>query len=242
MSRVERHKKRREGEITGIGKVVETPLEDDINLEDKFNINPIIKQEDKDKEITRKKSYNNPVVSKSINIEEMKEKASGNKKELFDIETAFERLQMSHKAPDHDTQLEIMSELFSDNGVEYNDTVEFERDFETNRIMISEDELMKLLDEREKAHNKALERKRRKEKRQKEKEQSEITAPYIKEDLEVEEVVEIDKDDSIKNRISHVSEEFDKFEESLTKRSWPLIAVLIVLVLVLGFLIYRFVS
>ncbi|MDF9866899.1 hypothetical protein OKW22_000454 [Bacilli bacterium PM5-3] len=242
MSRVERHKARREGKITGVGKSENIINDDSIEMTQKFDeINPIVRPEKKE-EIKRKKSYENEIVSKSLNIEEIKEKASGQKTELFDIEEAFKRLKTKHSVPDQDTQLEIMSELFSDNGVEYNSTIEFEKDFETNRIMISEDELIKLLEEREKAYNKAIEKKRRKEKKQKAKEITEVTAPYIKEDLEVEEVIEVKKDDSIKNRISQSNKEFDDFEKSLSKKTWPLVVVLIVLIAILGFLIYNFIK
>jgi len=246
VSRLERHKARREGKVTGIGKEEEVKVEKDIELTQKFsNINPIVRP-DEDAEIKRKKRYNNPVVNKSLNIEEIKEKASGNKKELFDIEEAFNRLQKTHRVPDQDTQLEIMSELFSDNSVEYNNSIKFEKDYETNRIMISEEELMKLLDEREKAHNKELEKKRKKEKKQniktvkEEVDEVEYTAPYVKEDFEVKEFNEIKSDDSIKNRIEKADDEFDKFAEKEGKASWLLIAIFIVLLLILGFLVYSF--
>ncbi|MDL2212041.1 hypothetical protein LJB88_04105 [Erysipelotrichaceae bacterium OttesenSCG-928-M19] len=236
---MERHKERREGKITGVGKEINNP-ETESNLEQQYDINPIINNTRK-ADIKRKKTYNNPIVSKSLDIEEIKEKASGSKKELFDIEEAFARLQEQHKAPDHDTQLEIMSELFSDNPVEYNDTVEFEKNSETNRIMISEEELMKLLDEREKVHQKKLEKRRKREKKEEERQQKlDTTAPYVKEDLEIAEVNEIVKDDSIKNRLGINEDRFEELESKLTRKSWPLVVILVVLALILGFLIYQF--
>ena len=241
MSRVERHKERREGNVTGIGREQKKEVKE-VNLTKQFDVNPIIKQENKEKDIKRKKTYNNPVVSKSLNLEEIKEKASGSKKELFDIEEAFSRLETKRKVPDHDTQLEIMSELFSNNGVEYNDIVEFEKDYETNRIMISEDELIKLLEEREKVHLKALEKKRRREKKKENKKSEYNTTPYIKEDFAVEEVSEIKKDDSVKNRIVQNSDEIIKLEEESIKKNWPLLIILIILIGVLIFLIYSFLN
>lgn len=258
MSRVERHKARREGQITGVGK--ETAVEDKTKsgYEDKFDINPIVRQDET--KIKRQKDYDNPFARKDISINDLKKSISDTKTELFDIEETFSRLAKEHRAPDYDTQLEIMAELFSNNPVEYNN-VDFTRDETTDKIMISEDELMKLLAEREKAHQKLLNRKRRKEKikelkpepkAKKEKEVveerkfeevvelKEDTQPYLKEELDIEEIHYVKKDEGIKNRVDETLQSFDEFGESLDRKPWVLYGVIAVLVIVLAILVYTF--
>lgn len=127
MSRVEKHKKRREGEIT----VNQEPTKIDLT-ENPIEKKPEIKVCD--------------IKQPHQTIRKI-EKAD--QKELFDIEDVFDNLKRTNLAPDHDTQLEIIKEILSGQTSEYND-INFEVDEETQKIKISEVALKKLLEQREK--------------------------------------------------------------------------------------------
>lgn len=149
VSRLEKHKKRREGEVTSSA----TKAASDQVLQESYDVNPIAAKKEDDA-AKRKRSYDNILVSKNLDIDEIRKKAKGEKKELFDIEEAFKNLHREHKDYDRDTQLEIMNDIFSDNLVEYNDTIELEKDHHTREITISEDDLIKMLDEKQALNNK----------------------------------------------------------------------------------------
>ncbi|WP_423364200.1 hypothetical protein [Mycoplasma sp. P36-A1] len=151
MSRLERHKQRREGELANST----TQINSDTTMKQTYDINPIAAKE-KEGVAKRKRSYNNIVVSKNLDIEDIRKKAAGVKRELFDIEEAFKNMKNDNRSYDRDTQLEIMNDLFSENMIEYNDTIEILKDHHTKEITISEEDLIKMLDEKTIAKQKAI--------------------------------------------------------------------------------------
>ncbi|MEG0686705.1 MAG: hypothetical protein RR425_05405 [Erysipelotrichales bacterium] len=245
MSRVERHRKRREGDITGVGKAVE----EELNLDEGFDINPIINKP-KEEEARRQKTYEVPTfVGQMKNNEEIKTSPTG-RKELFDIEEAFNQLRSENKDYDHDTQLEIMTELFSSEGDDYKEAADFSIDGDTNKIMITKEDLEKILDHREKkmkAKNKKASLKRKVTKPVVSEIVEEDTEPFLKEELGINEFVKIEQEDLIKNRIpkdalSNDGSSLDDFKLKGDKLSIVLIIVVIILALVLGFLVFKFIS
>jgi len=118
---------------------------DDI-LDKAFDVNPIVKKEKA--EPKRQKAYESIIVKKVVDIKQLKKEASESKNTVFDIEDAFKNLKREHKDYDRDTQLEIMNDLFNDNLIEYNDIHSIEKDATTKKIVISEDDLIKMLDEK----------------------------------------------------------------------------------------------
>lgn len=244
MSRLERHKLRREGHVTGIGKGNDDNLVDDPDFEDSFDINPITEPEQK-VEAPRKRVLEQVPVDDKVDVDELKEQAKRTKTELFDIDQAFNQLRkeraQEQKETKNDTQLDIMAGIFSDNEVEYNNTVELKREPDQQKEAISEEELMKILEKKEKNHIKKVAKKRKADKKNIVSFAEETTEPYLKEDLEIEDIIEADNNDSVKRRINSTNG-FDDFSKSLDRKSIPLVIVLVVLALVLVFLIYNFIS
>lgn len=147
MSRVEKYRKHREGEGN---KIVESEI---VNIEHSYEVNPMANQINL--EAKRKKSYDNSI--NSVNLTNLKSNQPSNqeginkKNELFDIEVAFKNIERKRKegSVDSDTQAQIISELFSKDFKKYQG-IAFEKDKDTQKILISEVELMKLLEKREK--------------------------------------------------------------------------------------------
>lgn len=212
MSRMERHKERREGNIT---------MKTD---DSQFEVNPINKEEN---EIKRQKKYQERKIPKSIELVK-KDYEKSNK--LFDIEEAFTRLEKKYEVPDHDTQLEIIKEIFSGQASEYNN-INLEKDENTQKILISEEDLEKLLIEREKKQRKILEKAKRKaktkkiqEEKRKAKKNNEITKKVLN-----QRILPLEND--------YVVEELDK---KAGKKDWPLYALVFILLVVLIILIITF--
>jgi hypothetical protein len=90
-------------------------------------------------------------VKPNINIEQLRARAKNHSEnELFDIDVAFTQLKKEHASPEMDTQLEVMNNLFSDKLPEYNSTMQLQQPNTANRqVLIDEDKLLDLLDERE---------------------------------------------------------------------------------------------
>ncbi|MGL4382402.1 MAG: hypothetical protein ACRCTA_01645, partial [Bacilli bacterium] len=93
------------------------------------------------------------VFNEEIEVENTTEEVQApSNLEVFDIDTAFKRLKVkSNRDVNYDTQLAIINDIFSDNLVEYNSTQQLYLDSITDKIMISEEELTKILDEKESA-------------------------------------------------------------------------------------------
>lgn len=90
-------------------------------------------------------------VKPNINIDVLRERAKNHTaNELFDIDEAFNQLKTEHASPEMDTQLEVMNNLFSDKLTEYNSTMQLQTPATgTRKVVIDEEKLMSLLDERE---------------------------------------------------------------------------------------------
>lgn len=90
-------------------------------------------------------------VKPNINIDDLRERAKNHTaNELFDIDEAFNKLKTEHASPEMDTQLEVMNNLFSDKLTEYNSTMQLQTPATgTRKVVIDEEKLMSLLDERE---------------------------------------------------------------------------------------------
>lgn len=233
MSRMERHKERREGNIT-------------VKSDDsQFDVNPIVKSDNKD-EIKRQKKYQQLAIPKSIEILK-KDQEKSNK--LFDIEEAFTRLEKKCQVPDHDTQLEIIKELFSGQVSEYNG-IDFEKDTKTQKILISEEDLEKLLIDREKKQRKILEKAKRKakkkakiEKQKKEKfntrnnNKKNNNKNYSKKSDEITKKV-------LNQRILPLENDYvvEELEKKPKKSDWPLYVLVLILLVVLIVLIINFLS
>ena len=155
MSRMERHKDRREGNIKSLDS---EELKNDIAQG--YDINPITSEKS---ELKRKKIYANPIIIKDLEVEKTTETAVGKKEELFDIEEVFKELERNFRAPDYDTQVEIMQELINNKAINRLSDLEHPanekaiyKDENTNQILISENELNNILINKEKEYQKQL--------------------------------------------------------------------------------------
>jgi len=127
----------------------ETSPADSIDLS--FDVNPFAK-----KEVVapkRTKTYEHIVIAKTPTNTES---STSTKKELYDIEDAFKILRKEHHSYDKDTKLEIMNDLLSDNLVEYNNISPIQRNAKTKEIVISEEDLIKMLEKKKEAKEKKV--------------------------------------------------------------------------------------
>lgn len=253
MSRIERHRQHREGDVSSSNK------SDFVELEDDFEINPIASKENA--EAKRKKTYVsnkspvNKVVEKNQEIAKVQQKMSS-QNEIFDIEVAFQKIEKKRKEShvDSDTQAQIITEIFSNDMQNYQD-IDYKKDEDTNKILISEEELLKLLDEREQNYKKELERKKRKERLvNKQKEISPKANDVINEEVKLNKVKKTkivnnhNEDHKLVNEHDFINKKQNKkivneFEpkEFYNKKSTALLKViLIILVAVLAYFVFSF--
>ncbi|MDR3215058.1 MAG: hypothetical protein LBT75_02105 [Bacilli bacterium] len=163
MSRMERHKERREGhviegEFNGLEK---NSLEQEIASG--YDINPI---NNSNINIKRKKTYPKTFNLDSLQVEKITT-SEDQKEDLFDIEEVFKALEKNFRAPDFDTQLEIMSELMNNSNINRiseihkpRNSKQIYKDDQTKQILISENELNDLLLSKENEYQKKLSRKK----------------------------------------------------------------------------------
>lgn len=254
MSRMERHRKHREGDVDNNAK---SDFED---IEESFKVNPIASKEDEDakrkKTYDRTKLHENMVVQKNRELKEVQQRI-GNKKELFDIEVAFKNIEQKRKDRhvDSDTQAQIITEIFS-NELHGYQNISYEKDETTNKILISEEELLKLLDEREKNYKKERERKKRKERLVRKQEEiinkqskfdeenllvNKVSENKITKEIEEDFIVEnVSKVVNKKYDIPYTINDFEPKEFYNNKTSTILKVVLIILVLVLAYFVFMF--
>lgn len=244
MSRVEKFRKHREGN----NNIVESEI---VDIDQSFEINPI--SNNNNLEAKRKKSYESSKNSVNLtNLKSNNQKVNDHKIELFDIEVAFKNIERKRKEGhvDPDTQAQIISELFSKDFKKYQD-ITYEKDEDTKKILISEDELIKLLDKREKINkrenkfqkyfNKFF---RKDEKIILEENEEEIkfnkvdNKKFIKENDQV--INEVSEEKSKEVDYSEMMNGFNDKNYNNEKSSKLLISILMILIVCFIFLIYMF--
>ncbi|MDR1782027.1 MAG: hypothetical protein LBR40_03405 [Bacilli bacterium] len=225
MSRMERHKERREGAITNISN---EELHQEI--EQGYDINPILSQED---EIKRKKSYPNPIIFRDLSVKKVATTETKKKEDLFDIEEVFKELEKNFRAPDYDTQVEIMQELISNKSINHISDLEHPanekaiyKDEKTNQIYISEDELNNILINKEREYQKELSLKKSWKNRK------------SNNDKEVNPLIQTKKKDKLKKNVDHLLN--DKPTKKFDLMTIILGIVLLVLIVILIMLIITF--
>jgi hypothetical protein len=224
-------------------------------LDDAYKVNPINNNEVL---LKRERKYQAVKLKKLDVASKVIENSEQQPRELFDIEQAFKALEKEHLDVDNDTRVEIMSELFAydsenknhnhkkkliNNAKSLKERFKIKnkdniyKDESTNKIYISEDELISILAQKEDEHNKKVKRKKS---WQNDSVKLSNTMLFDKDDLSDNEVNGIKSNDLVKNRLPNKKIKSVKKESSFDKVTIFLLAIIIVLVIVLGYLVFNF--